>query len=378
MTHSENPSAVAAGQMFQAPDQGDEPQPLAAGGAEDAERRATIDWVRQQVADAIPIAGTPAEKYLVIHRRLRGPWPEALRWAPHYRPHPDAPPRHCLLAAATNRAGEIIGLQSTELDPLTGTKAEKFANSRRSRGPVGEGSVFLGDRMAPAATLVIGEGLETTMTRSLIAPCDAHACLGAVRFIEPAPHQTRVEILADSDKRDAARRLARQYAKDGRAALVVTVPDSLGAKADLNDALCQLGVGAVQMAIEDAERFTNEMARRGLSDFDLEIGSDIEIALWRIVERLEELYGPIVVAEGRVWRFDHTHWSALDDGHLARFVHRADGAEYLDANGNVGVVRLNKNRLASILDAAMKYRQEHNFFDEQPCGINCVSGFISD
>ena len=162
-----------------------------------------------------------------VHRRLRGPWPEALRWAPHYRPYPDALPRHCLLATATNRAGEIIGLQSTELDPLTGTKAEKVAKPRLSRGPVGEGSVFLGNRLAPAPTLVIGEGLETTLTRSLIAPCDAHACLGAVRFIEPAPHHTRVEILADSDKRDAARRLARQYAKDGRAAFVVTVPDSL-------------------------------------------------------------------------------------------------------------------------------------------------------
>jgi hypothetical protein len=103
-----------------------------------------------------------------------------------------------LLATATNRAGEIIGLQSTELDPLTGTKAEK---PKLSRGLVGEGSVFLGNRLAPAPTLVIGEGLETTLTRSLIAPCDAHACLGAVRFIEPAPHHTRVEILADSDKR---------------------------------------------------------------------------------------------------------------------------------------------------------------------------------
>ncbi len=27
--------------------------------------------------------------------------------------------------------------------------------------------------------------------------------------------------------------------------------------------------------------------------------------------------------EGRVWRFDRTHWAALDDDHLVRFVHRA-------------------------------------------------------
>ena len=244
-----------------------------------------------------------------------------------------------------------------------------------SRGPIGEGSAFLGDRLAPAATLVVGGALETTLTRSLVGPCDAHACLGAVRFIEPASYHTRVEILADSDKRDAARRLARRYASSGRAAYVVTVPNSLGPRADLNAALCELGAAAVQMAIEDGERFTNEMARRGLSDFDLEIGSDIEIAR-RIVERLEELYGPIVVNEGRVWRFDRTHWAALDEDHLARLIHRADGAEYLDANGKIGIVRLNKNRVGSILDAAMKYRQEAKFFDERPCGINCASGFI--
>src|SRR3984957_7305744 len=90
-------------------------------------------------------------------------------------------------------------------------------------------------------------------------------------------------------------------------------------------------------------------------------GADCLTSTWKsvpisrslgVVERLEELYGPIIVAEGRVWRFDHTHWAALDDGHLARFVHRADGAQYLDANGNVGGVRLNKNRIPSIAGAA--------------------------
>ena len=74
--------ADADGQVLQNPDPGDEQHPLPADGGEDAERIAAIDWVRQQLADAIPIAGTPAEKYLVIRRRLRGPWPEALRWAP--------------------------------------------------------------------------------------------------------------------------------------------------------------------------------------------------------------------------------------------------------------------------------------------------------
>jgi phage/plasmid-associated DNA primase len=42
---------------------------------------------------------------------------------------------------------------------------------------------------------------------------------------------------------------------------------------------------------------------------------------------------------------------------------------------NLGL-RLNKSRVASILDAAMKYRQQQGFFEYPPCGINCASGFI--
>ena len=73
---------------------------------------------------------------------------------PHYRPYPDA--LRLVTVCWQQRQieqGEIIGLQSTELDPLTGTKAEKVARPRLSRGPVGEGSVFLGNRLAPAPTL---------------------------------------------------------------------------------------------------------------------------------------------------------------------------------------------------------------------------------
>jgi phage/plasmid-associated DNA primase len=339
-----------------------------------AERDKAIDWVRQQFGEASPIGGTLGERYLSEHRGLRGPWPEALRWNPGYRVKADVTPRPCLLAAVTNPAGEIAGVHSIELDLRTGTKSKRTPKPKLSRGPISEGSVFLGNPQESVATLVIGEGLETTLTRSLIGPCDAHACLGALRFIEPRPQHTRVEILADTDKRDAARRLARRYAGSA-AAYVVTVPDSLGPKADINDARRSLGIAAVQMAIEDAERFTNETAQSALSHFNLKIGSDIEIAR-RIVERLDELYGPVIMSEGRVWRFDRTHWAALDDDLLVRFVHRADGALYLDPNGDTKVVRLSKSRVTSILDAAMKYRQQPGFFDERPCGINCASGFI--
>src|SRR5262249_10679990 len=153
--------------------------------------------------------------------------------------------------------------------------------------PVSEGGVFLGSVDDPSQTLVLGEGVETVLTRCMVGPCDAYACLGPLRFIEPKPHHRRIEILADTDQRALARRLARDYAKHYFPTYVVTVSDSLGPKADLNDALLQLGPTAVLMAIEDAERFTEDPSRYGASQFQLEIGSDIEIAK-KVLEQLEE------------------------------------------------------------------------------------------
>src|SRR4051794_22957016 len=91
--------------------------------------------------------------------------------------------------------------------------------------------------------------------------------------------------------------LARRYAARGLAAYVITVPDSLGVKADLNDLLRGLGVNALRMAVEDAERIEASSSARGRSEYQLELGSDIEIA-HRVLERLDELYGPVLVVEG--------------------------------------------------------------------------------
>jgi hypothetical protein len=339
------------------------------------ERQETLSWVRQQLAAAAPIVGTAGERYLTEHCGLRGPWPDALRWSSDYRSGPDITPITCLLAEVTTTAGEIVGVQSIEIEPLTGAKSRCTDNPTRSRGSIEEGCVFLGNEFGTPQTLVIGKGVETTLTRCMVGPCDAYACLENLRFIEPRQHHRRVEILADTDAREVARRLARRYADLGLAAYVVTVPEALGPKADLNDALRDLGSTAVLMAVEDAERFTNEPTRQGLSDFDLTIGSDVEIAQ-KIVERLGELYGPVIVADGRFWRFDRTNWAPLDDDHLVRFIHRADGATYVGAAGDLGVVRLNRSRVASILDAATKYKGQPDFFASALCGINCENGFI--
>jgi P4 family phage/plasmid primase-like protien len=340
-----------------------------------SERENTISWIREQVARARPISGTPAERYLIEYRGLHPPWPSSLHWAARYQSHPGAMSRSCLIATVTNAEGEIVALQSTEIELETGAKSSRTDKPRRSRGPVGEGAVFLGNQDDPSQTLVLGEGVETVLTRCMVGPCDAYACLGPIRFIEPKHHHRRIEILADTDQRAAARRLARDYAKRNVATYVITVPDSLGPKADLNDVVLQLGSTAVLMAIEDAERFTQEPSRYGASQFNLEIGSDIEIAK-KVLEQLEELYGPIIVSDARLWRFDKTHWAALDDDHLIRLVHRADGTRYADGSGKNQVVKLSKSRVISITDAMMRYRGQPDFFQNPPCGINCESGFI--
>ena len=213
------------------------------------------------------------------------------------------------------------------------------------------------------------------LTRCMVGPCDALRASDRSDSLSQNLTTAASEILADTDRRASARRLARDYARRIFATYVVTVPDLLGPKADLNDALRQLGSTAVLMAIEDAERLTDDPSRYGTSQFELEIGSDIEIAK-KVLEQLEELYGPIIVSDGRLWRFDKTHWAALDDDHLIRLVHRADGTRYTDGAGKTQVVKLNKGRVVSIVDAAMRYRGQADFFQHRPCGINCESGFI--
>src|SRR4051794_29029452 len=230
---------------------------------EDREREEAIAPVRAQLAKALPLPGTPAERYLVEHRSLRAPWPEALRYAPAYRIKELAQPRPCLLVAVTDAAGTVVAVQSVELDPRTGAKSTRTDRPKLSRGPVAEGTVFLGEPGEHPSVLVIGEGLETTLTRRLIGPCDAHACLGPLRFVEPRPHHRRVEVLADNDKREPARVLARRYAAAGRVAYVVTVPDVLGATGDLNDLLRDLDLGAVGMAIGDAEKIQGSSTPQG-------------------------------------------------------------------------------------------------------------------
>jgi hypothetical protein len=113
-----------------------------------AEGAATLAWIRQQIGAAQPIPGTPGEQYLVEHRELRPPWPLSLLWSEEFQITPHAPPCPCLIAVVTNQAGEIVAVQSTEIDLHTATKTgtPRSRSVSISEGAVSSGSIKAGSR----------------------------------------------------------------------------------------------------------------------------------------------------------------------------------------------------------------------------------------
>jgi Toprim domain len=273
--------------------------------AEEQARQEERLHLRAQFEQAVSVVGTPAADYLAERRRLPPPWPDSLRYAERFRSRPDATARSVLLAAVTDDKGELAALHAIEIDPATRDKA-KVDTPKKSHGPVSAGEVKLGHPDAPV--LVIGEGLETVLSRAVVGQADLRACCGKLRLIAPAKHHRRVEILADQDKITGARALAQQYARQDLEAYVVETPVALGAKADLNDVLRLHGVEGVQAVVAKAPLYKAHARQHR----QLELGSDFDIAV-RVIEGMELLYGPILYEEGAFWRYDGTRWEKLSE-----------------------------------------------------------------
>ena len=109
--------------------------------------------------------------------------------------------------------------------------------------------------------------------------------------------------------------------------------------------------------------------------FDLQIGSDVEIAK-RLKDTLGNEYGPLIFAENAFWRFAETHWGKVADQELRLACHRFDGATYFSSSGRPITIKLNKSRLDSIINECAILSSDPAFFSEPACGINCASGSI--
>jgi putative DNA primase/helicase len=100
-------------------------------------------------------------------------------------------------------------------------------------------------------------------------------------------------------------------------------------------------------------------------------GSDIEIAR-RVIGDVEARHGSVIFGEGEFWRYDETHWCAIDPPELRRAVHRYDGATYGDGKP----IKLSKTRVDSVVNEMGAMLARSDFFVARPTGINCASGFI--
>ena len=207
-----------------------------------------------------PIAGTLAETYLrsrgITHLKAL----TSLYFHPrcYIRSGPDGPPeaRPAMIAAVTDLAGHVTGLQRTWLDP-SGARKAQIATPRRAMGDLLGHAV----RFGPVQnTLGVGEGIETTLSIRAalpglpVAAALSAAHLAAIRF---PPALRRLYILRDSDPAGgaAARTLTDRAQSAGIDAIVLSPR-----RGDFNDDLRAFGADGlcahlrVQIAAEDVLR----------------------------------------------------------------------------------------------------------------------------
>ena len=198
------------------------------------------------------IDGTHAERYLQARGLARCRF-AALRFHPALRYREGASVRRlpALVAAVTGDDGAVTGVQRTWLDPRSPAKAG-VAHPRKALGRIYGHAVRLGP---PAASLLVGEGIETVLSLVTAVPeITAAAALsaGSLGAFAPPPGLARLVIAHDSDAEGAraAERLARRCARAGVAATVV-VPEG----GDFNDDLVSLGPHVLAARLAPLLRF---------------------------------------------------------------------------------------------------------------------------
>jgi putative DNA primase/helicase len=156
--------------------------------------------------------------------------PASLRWLPRCR-HPSSIYLPAIVSRVDRLDDELIGVHRTYLT------ADWRRRDRASLGPVGGGAV----RLAPAGeTLMIGEGIETTLTTMQAMGLPGWAALstsGLVALVLP-PIVRNVVILADHDENGAGERAARltadRWLAEGRRVWIAMPPQP---GTDFNDVL---------------------------------------------------------------------------------------------------------------------------------------------
>ena len=192
-------------------------------------RRAMHFWDQ-----ALPIAGSIAERYLAT-RRLTQPDSGVLRFLPD-APHPAGTRCNAMVALAVDGAGRGQAIHRTFLAPGGAGKAQ-LDPPRATLGPIG-GAVVRLCRWREGQPLVIGEGIETSLSASLLTGHPAWAAISAgnMKAVQLPDAVTHVLVAADHDMpgQRAAWAAADAFMAQGRQVRILT-PDNPGE--DFNDVL---------------------------------------------------------------------------------------------------------------------------------------------
>lgn len=173
----------------------------------------------------VPLAATPAEKYLRARSITITP-PACLRF--HFNlKHPSGRCLSAMVAAVSNVNDTIIAIHRTYLLP-------RLRTDKRMLGPVSGGAVRLA---SVAAKIGIAEGIETALSVMQLSELPTWAALSASGMVAiELPDEIReITICADGDVtgRKAARTLAVRLQHEGRVVRIAEAPAGL----DFNDVL---------------------------------------------------------------------------------------------------------------------------------------------
>lgn len=324
------------------------------------------DKVADIVKNCVPLAGTPAARYL-SRRGIRKMPPPCLQFR-----HNAYGRYGALVAQATGDGGAVLATQQIYLTPA-GEKAPVPVVKRTNKA-VEKWAEKSAVRFPGKPPLILAEGIETALSLWQATGQETWTCLGISNIgSAPVPEGMAVIVARDGDpagsKADGQiKRAIEKLRRRGFTVMVATPPEGQ----DFNDILREGGEEAVRVLVADADGGETVGAAGARTVF---IGSDVEIA-GRIREDLMEKHGKIVHAEGCFWRYGGTHWEFIPDRDLRIATHIYDGAHYKTPKGEKACVRLGKGRVDSILHELAALLSEENFFAEAPAGINCATGFI--
>ena len=182
---------------------------------------------------AQPIQGSPAERYLA-GRGLALPDGAALRYLSDAR-HPTGARAGCMIALAVDAAGVGKAIHRTFL-ASGGVGKARLDPPRATLGPVGSAVVRLSELRGDK--LLIGEGIETSLSAGLLAGAPAWAALSAGNLARvPLPDSVQEVLVAsdhDAPGQRAAWAAADAFVAQGRRVQVIC-PDNPGE--DFNDLL---------------------------------------------------------------------------------------------------------------------------------------------